>query len=169
MQEIYVENISKVLTNKEKLEEKLEVKITNKGKNVFIDGEPHQEYLALEVLDAINLNFSVEQALTLQEENKVLYSLNIKDITKRSGLERIRARIIGTNGKTIKTLAKLTACLISLADNQIGIIGNAEDIQDSVQAITSLVHGSKQGNVYARLEREKKKKRMIPMNYQRNK
>jgi KH domain-containing protein len=164
MQEIYVENIRRVLKNKDKLEKELEIKITNKGKNVFVDGEADKEYLAIEVLEAINLDFSVDQALVLKQENMLLQKLNIKDITKRQDLERVRARIIGTHGKTLKTLTNLTDCLISLEDNQVGIIGHAEDIEEAVQALTSLIQGSKQGNVYARVEREKKKKRKMPMN-----
>ena len=36
-----------------------------------------------------------------------------------------------------------------------------EDIEEAVQAIISLVRGSKQGHIYSRLEREKKKKRLM--------
>jgi len=60
----------------------------------------------------------------------------------------------------LATLSKLTNCAISLQDNEIGLIGDAEKMDDAVQAVTSLVQGSKQGNVYSRLERECKKKRL---------
>jgi len=40
------------------------------------------------------------------------------------------------------------------------LIGNAEIMDDAIQSVTSLILGSKQGNVYTRLERESKKKRM---------
>lgn len=160
MQETYVENIRKILQNKKKLESELEVKITNKGKNLFIKGNAENEYTALQVIEAINLGFSIERALFLKNENIILQTLNIKDITKKHNLEEIRGRIIGTKGKTLKTLNKLTDCAISLKNNKIGIIGDAEEIQDAVQALTSLIHGSKQGNVYSRLEREKKRKRL---------
>ena len=160
MQEIYVENMNHVLPNKKKLEKELEVKITNKGKNVFVNGDAEKEYTALEVMQAINLNFSVNKALLLKNNNTILQTLNIKDITKRYDLERVRARIIGTKGKTLKTLTNLTNCEISLKDNKIGIIGNAEEIKEAIQALTSLIQGSKQGNVYSRVEREKKRKRL---------
>ncbi len=160
MQEIYVENMNHVLPNKKKLEKELEIKITYKGKNVFVDGDAEKEYTALEAMQAINLNFSVNKALLLKNDNIVLQTLNIKDITKRHDLERVRARIIGTKGKTLKTLNNLTNCEISLKDNKIGIIGNAEEIEEAIQALTSLIQGSKQGNVYSRVEREKKRKRL---------
>ncbi len=160
MQEIYTEFIRKVLQNKPKLEKQLNVKIKNKGKNLFISGKPENEFIALEIIQAINLGFSIQRALLLKDENTNLQTLNIKDITKKHNLEEIRARIIGKQGKTLKTLNKLTNCAISLQDNHIGIIGDAEDIEDGIQALTSVIHGSKHGHVYGRLERLKKEKRL---------
>ena len=149
-----------VLPNKKKLEKELGVKITNKGKNLFVNGKAEKEYTALEVMQAINLNFSVNKALLLKNDNTILQTLNIKNITKRHDLERVRARIIGTKGKTLQTINNLTNCEVSLKDNKIGIIGNTEYIEEAIQALISLIQGSKQGNVYSRVEREKKRKRM---------
>ena len=160
MQEIYVENLNHIIPNKKKLEKELGIKISNKGKNIFVDGDAEKEYTALEVMQAINLGFSVNKALLLKNDNTILQTLNIKDITKRHDLERVRARIIGTKGKTLQTLNNLTNCEISLKDNKIGIIGNTENMEEAIQALTSLVQGSKQGSVYSRVEREKKRKRM---------
>ena len=159
-QEIYIENLKEILRNKVELEKVLNVKINNKGKNVFIEGEGDDEFIGLEVLSAINLGFSSDNALELKKEDMILQTLNIKDLTQRGDLERVRARIIGTHGRTLKTLSNLTNCHISLHDNQIGLIGKAEKMDDAIQAVTSLVQGSKQGNVYGRLERHKKEKRM---------
>lgn len=160
MQETYVENIGKVLQNKKKLESELKIKITNKGKNVFISGKPEDEFIALKVMEAINLGFSTERALLLKNPEILLQIINIKNATKKHNLEAIRARIIGTKGKTLKTVNNLTNCLISLKDNQVGIIGDYEYIADAIQAMTSLARGSKQSHVYSRLERQKKKKRL---------
>jgi KH domain-containing protein len=161
MQEIYMDNIGKVISSLKKLESGLKVKIKNKGKNVFISGKPEDEFVALKVMEAINLGFSVERALFLKNPEFLLQIVNIKDVTKKHNLEEIRARIIGTEGGTLKNINTLTDCAISLKDNQIGIIGDCEDIAEAVQAVTSLVRGSKQSHVYARLEREKKKKRLM--------
>ncbi len=161
MQETYVENIGKVIQNKKNLESELKIKIKNKGKLVFISGKPEDEFIALKVMEAINLGFSAERALLLKNPENLLQTLNIKDITKKSNLKEIRARIIGTNGRTLKTLNNLSNCLISLKGNQIGIIGHHEDIPEGVQAMTSLVRGTKQSHIYSRLEREKKKKRLM--------
>ncbi len=160
MQQTHTEYLRKILRNKKELESELKVKITNKGKNLFINGKPEKEYTALRVIEAVNLGFSIERALLLKNENIILQTLNIKDITKKHNLEEIRGRIIGTHGRTLKTLNKLTNCAMSLKDNQIGIIGDAEEIEYAIQALTSLIQGSKQGHVYGRLERERKKERL---------
>jgi len=160
MQEIYIENLKEIIRSKSRIEKQLDVKLTHKGKNVFIDGNADNEFTAIEILKAINLGFSTEKALQLKNENIILQTVNIKNITKRNDLERVRARIIGKQGKALKTLTNLTNCDVSLNDNQIGIIGDTETIEQAVQAVTSLIHGSKHGNVYARAERQRKTKRL---------
>lgn len=163
MQEIYIEYVQKVVQNKKQLEQELGVKITNKGKLVFVDGEADKEFEAIQVMEAINLDFSINQALLLKNEDIILQTINIKDITKRHDLGRVRARIIGTQGKTLKTLNNITGCEFSLSDNQVGIIGHTENIEDARQAIISLIQGSKQSNVYTRAEKLRKQKRLEPI------
>jgi len=168
MQEIYVENLKELIRAKNKLVKALKVKITNKGKNIFIEGNAENEFITIEILKAVNTGFSIDTALLIKEDNANLQILNIKDLTKRHDLERVRARIIGTHGKTLKTLQNLTNCNFSLHNNQIGIIGDAKEIEDAIQSIKSLVQGSKQGNVYGRLERHRKEKRLDSKNINPN-
>ena len=101
MQEIYVENLKEVLRSKFRLQKELEIKLTNKGKNVFVNGPANKEFIAIEVLEAIILGFSADRALELTQDGFMLQTVHIKDITKRHDLERVRARIIGTQGRTL--------------------------------------------------------------------
>jgi KH domain-containing protein len=160
MQEIYVEDIGRITANRQKLEKELDVRIENKGKNVFIEGEGDKEYITLKVIEAIILGFSIERALSIKNEEIIFQILNIKSCTRKRNLEEIKSRIIGTHGKTLRTINTLSNCFISLKDNQIGIIGDCEDIAEACQAIKLLIQGSKQSNVYAKLEKERKKKRL---------
>jgi len=160
MQEIYTEFLQKVLKNKKKIESELNVKITNKGKNLFIKGPAEAEFTATQIIEAINLGFSVDRALLLKDEKMNFQILNIKNITKRKNLEEIRGRIIGTHGRTLKTLNKLTDCFISLNNNKVGIIGYYDSIEEAIMGLTTLIQGSKQGKVYGKLERENKRKRI---------
>ncbi|MEK6914275.1 MAG: KH domain-containing protein [Nanoarchaeota archaeon] len=164
MQEIYVQNIKEIIRTKTKLEKELGVKITNKGRIFFIDGTPENEFLALEVVEGIKLGFSADRALELKQEDFIIQKINIKNITRRNDLERIRARLIGTKGKTLKTLRNLTNCDFSITNNEIGIIGPIDEIEEALQSVTSLVQGSKQGNVYSRLEKNGKIKRKENLN-----
>jgi len=161
-QEIYISNLKEVLRSKELIERELEVSITNKGKLIFIDGAGEDEYIGLKILEAINLGFSAEKALQLKDAEVILHVLNIKDITKRNDLERVRARIIGSEGKTLSTLETLTDCYVSLRNNQVGIIGNVEAIESAIIGVRCLIQGSKQANVYTKLEHQKKERRLNP-------
>lgn len=152
--------ISKIKQNKAKLEKALNVKISFSGKNISLEGDALKEYVAIQVIEAINLGFAQEQALLLREEDFILETINIKEITKRRDLKTIRARIIGTKGKTKKILGDLSDCFIVLHENTVGIIGRAEEIKKAMQALTSLIHGSKQSKVYSYLERERSREKL---------
>ena len=152
-QGIITNNLKEVLNNKERLRKELGIKITNKGRIILIEGAPENEYLGLKILEAVNLGFSIEKALLLKDEEVIFHVINIKDITRRKDLVHIRARIIGTEGKTKKNIENLSDCLVSMHNNQVGIIGEAGCIEEAIIAMKSLIQGSKQGNVYARLER----------------
>ncbi len=161
-QEIYAQNLKEILNNINRLEKELKVKIANQGRNIFIEGNAENKYFCHRIIEAVNLGFSVDKAIVLKDENIIFHILNIRDITKRKDLQRIRARIIGTKGKTKTNIQTLSDCIISLHDNQVGIIGEANCIQEAVIAIKCLIQGSKQGNVYARLEKKKKERRLKP-------
>ncbi len=151
MQEIYVENLKEVLRSKSRLQKELDIKLTNRGKNVFVNGLADKEFMAIEVLEAINLGFSADRALELKQNDFMLQTVHIKDITKRHDLDRVRARIIGSQGRTLKTLQNLTNCDLAMNDNEIGLIGPIQEMEDAVQAVTSLVQGSKQDSKYYKL------------------
>jgi KH domain-containing protein len=147
------EDISKVIKNKNKLENILNVKIRIKGKEISVEGPAEDEYIAEKVIDAINLGFPLQIALLIKKEDFLFEILDLKDYTHRKDYEIIRARIIGKNGKTLKTLTTLTECNFELKDNNVGIIGSPECIKNGQNAIIMIIQGSKQANVYAYLEK----------------
>jgi ribosomal RNA assembly protein len=153
METIICEKVARIIKNKKKLEKILDVKITNRGKEVTIEGSPENEYLSEKVIQALDFGFPFSAAILIKEQDYIFEIIGIKDHTKRKDLERIRARIIGKKGKTLKTLAQLTKCFFELKDNQVGIVGDPEYIQNAQTAIISLIKGSKQSNVYSFLEK----------------
>ena len=53
MKIIISEKLPRILKNKKFLENKLNVKITNRGKEVMIQGSPEEEYIAEKVIDCL--------------------------------------------------------------------------------------------------------------------
>jgi len=157
MKIILSEKVPRILKNKKRLESKLNIKISNRGKEVQIDGKPEDEYLAEKVIDALNFGFPFSVAISIKEEDLEFEILNIKDYTTRKDLNRIRARIIGKGGKTLKTLNQLTKCNFELKDNQIGIVGSPELIENAQESVISIIKGAKQANVYSHLEKNQVK------------
>lgn len=153
MKSLILDKIQRVIKGKRILEKELNVKLFIKGNLIEIEGNSVDEYTAEKVIQALDLGFPFKIALLIKEEELMFEIINIKDHTKRKDFERIRARIIGTKGKTLKTLTTLTDCFFEIKENHIGIIGSPENIENANQAIISLIKGTKQGNVYSYLEK----------------
>lgn len=153
MKKIILEKVTRILKAKKRLEEILKIKITNRGKEFYIEGKPINEYFAELVLIAFDFGFKLSEAILIKEQDFIFEILNIKDYTKRHDLESIRARIIGKEGKTINTLRELTKCAIEIRENNVGIIGSPETIPAAQTGLISLIQGSKQENVYSFLEK----------------
>jgi len=153
MKQIFSEEIELISKNKKKLERVLNIEITINGKEVSIDGKSEDEFIAEKIIDAIGFGFPVPVALLIKEEDFLFEIINIKEYTKRKDFETIRARIIGSGGKTLKTLTELTECYFQIKDNRVGIIGEAEKIKNAQESVIWIVQGSKQANVYGYLEK----------------
>lgn len=153
MIKLIIDKLPRITKNREKLQERLGVKITNRGKEVYIDGEAENEYIAEKVIEALDFGFPFSIALLIKDQEFEFEILNIKNYTRKTDFIRIKARIIGANGKTIKTLSELTKCDFEIKDNWVGIIGDPEYLKNAQQGIISLIQGSKQANVYNYLEK----------------
>jgi ribosomal RNA assembly protein len=153
MKIIICEKIARIIKNKKKLEKLLEIKITNRGKEVTIAGNPEEEYDAIQVIDALNQGFPYTEAISIKTEDKILKIVNIKDHTKKSNLERIRGRIIGKGGKALKTLSNLTDSAMELKENHVSIIAEPENMERAVEALIAIIKGAKHGATYKELEK----------------
>ncbi len=157
MEIIAKEAIYKIFRGRKILEKKLGVGIKiERGGIVNLTGDEINVFVGEKVIEAVNKGFSVSNALLLTNENYVLEEVPIKSITKRRNLSVIRARVIGTKGKTLKTISELSGCHLALQDNIVSVIGPAESVKSVITAIKSLIKGSKQSNVYYYLEQARK-------------
>ncbi len=157
MKKIIAEKVGHLVKEKTRLEEALHLKISNRGKEFHLDGDPLDEYEAEQVINAVNFGFKIEIALMIKEKELSFNILSIKDYTKRKDMAVIKARIIGTQGKTMKTLGELTDCFFEVHNNEVGIIGHPERMKIAQEAVINLIRGAKQANVYKYLEKHQVK------------
>ena len=157
MEKIFFKKTAELRRVKHDLEKKLNVKIDIAGRKITITGNPIEEYEASLVLNAINFGFSTQKAISLKDENMIFRIISIKDFTRKKNLKTVRARIIGKEGKTKKTIENISSCYLVIRDNDIGIIGSAESIDEIITAVTNLVRGTKQSNTYRYLEKMNRK------------
>ena len=150
---ITIQKVKDIIKNKEKLEQKLNGKIHIIEKTLTLETDPFNEYEAQRVFDALNLGFSVEKSLRVLDEETGFIKINIKDYANTKNLEVVRSRLIGTNGRTKKTIEEITKCNVSIHDNLVGIVGPAEVIESALTAVTNIIKGTKQANAYKYLER----------------
>lgn len=170
MEKIYSKIAEKIALNKEKIEEKLNVKITIKGKQIEIEGSPVEEYETRTIIETVEFGFRLKDALRLADESIIFRKIPIKNFTNRKNMEEVRGRIIGSEGKTKHTLEEISGCAVAIHNNYVGIIGPAEDIEEATTAVINLIKGSKQANVYRFLERMNVAKRDKPdLGLKRNK
>lgn len=156
MKTFFIKQTGKILKNKNILEKKLKLKIETKDKNLIVKGKELDEYVASQVIEAMEIGFPINTALLLSDENFMLEIIEIKNLTKRRNLSEIRARIIGKQGKTKQLIEELSDCFIVIHENKIGIIGAVDEIKNCINALTRIIQGSKQSSVYAYLERQRK-------------
>jgi len=154
-------NPKKILKYKRKIESKLKVKIILLKDSIKIDGDPESEYFTEKVIHALDYDFHIDDALLLQDENYMFEILDIKDISKRKKMEEVRARIIGTQGRTLKLIQEISNCEIKLKNNDLAILGDVEDVPVAIDAMKKLIQGSKQSNVYQFLERRRKQNKLM--------
>jgi len=164
MEIIFFEKTSDLRKNLEMLQKKLEVRIEISGRKVTIEGDSVKEYEAMRVLEALQIGFPVKRALFLLDENFAFIKLNIKNLTNRKDLDVVRGRVIGKEGKTKRTIEDVADCFIAVSGNEVGIIADGESIEEAKTAVTNLIKGTKEANVYNFLERmnaTKKKRGML--------
>lgn len=152
METIEVEKTQNILKAKKEIEAKLKIKLSLKGKVATIEAGPAEEFQALQVLEAINLGFTIKEALTIADEDIVFRKLNIKDYTRRKNLYEVRARVIGSQGSTKRVVEEVSNCFVVIKENTVGIIGHYDSIDAATTALKNLIKGSKQSNVYNYLE-----------------
>jgi len=124
--------------------------------------DPLLSLIVEKVVRAIARGFSPEHAIRLFTENMDFFLFDLHDYAgkKDSHIRRIRSRIIGTDGKSKRTLEKLTEADISVYGHTVALIADFESIDTAKKAVDMILSGSKHASVYRYVEREMKKLRL---------
>lgn len=158
-EQIYSEASRKIILNKKIIEAALNVKLATKDNIIFITGEADMEFIGLQVVEAVNLGFSISQALALKEEGFIFQKLPIKPIARRNDLTQVRARVIGTERKALDTIENLTDTRIALHQSTVGVIGKLENVDKAVYVLKRIIAGSNHSKMYAWLENKRAEER----------
>lgn len=146
---------------KKTIEERLNVKleIDSSTGSVKIDlakpvnegGDPLALFKARDIIEAIGRGFSPERAFRLFSENAMLSIINIDDYVKRTrnNIVRVKARLIGQEGKTRRIIEETTNTYISIYGDTVAIIGDSEeDVKAAEEAVISIINGAPHSSVY---------------------
>ncbi len=136
------------------------VEVDSASGEVSIDeagaSDPVMALKTRDVVQAIGRGFSAERAFRLLEEDVFLEVLDIKDFARsKARLEQIRARVIGTRGKTRRIIEELTSVDMSVLGHTVALVGPTFEMAIAREAVVMLLRGSEHRTVYRFLERKR--------------
>ncbi|NAZ32264.1 MAG: RNA-processing protein [Acidilobus sp.] len=119
------------------------------------EGDAANVLRARDIVRAIAIGFSPQDALQLLDEDYVLVVVDVRQAVgdKENHLRRVLGRVIGENGRARRTLEEITGTRIVVNDRGlVGIIGDYERSQIAKHGVELLVQGRMHATVYRRLE-----------------
>ena len=115
-----------------------------------------------DVVKAIGRGMAPDAAVRLLDDDHFFELVDLRDfVGKRSNQQRrIRARIIGRQGKIRKLIEQLTSTQITIYNSTVVLVGEENGLFAARQAIEMLAGGSEHGSVIGYLERDRKRARL---------
>ncbi|MEM3791576.1 MAG: KH domain-containing protein [Candidatus Micrarchaeaceae archaeon] len=151
---------TKVFTNEviERLEKRLNCKIEIiDGNRVNINGDGYSEYNAGNVISAIGRGFDVNTAEKLLINDYYFKYIRLREtLNNRKQIERIKSRIIGKEGKSIRYIRAVSGADIVVYGDTIGMIGKIEEIEIASAAIKVLIEGGTHKRAFRVMESVKR-------------
>lgn len=144
--------VAEVIRFKEEIEKAGKVKIEISDE-IRLSGESYDVFAASSVITAIGRGFDYSEASSLLDDS-LLYVIPI--VKDRKNLIRIRARLIGRNGKVRKKIEEVTKTKISIYGKTVSIIGKDEELEAARAAIEKIIEGKTHTVVFKFLEAKNK-------------
>jgi len=115
-----------------------------------------------DVIKAVGRGMAPSRAIQLLQDDWFFEMVDLREhVGKRSNQQRrIRARIIGSEGKIRKMIERHTGTEISIYKSTVVLVGEGAGLTNARQAIEMLASGSEHGTVLKYLEKERKKTRL---------
>ena len=152
--------IGKKGSTKRSIEKKSKTKITvsKEGDVIIYSPDNINNYTTSNVVRAIGRGFNPDIALLLLDENNTLEIIPMNEFTRKTKKDmiRVKARLIGRQGKARMMLEILTNTHISVYGKTTAIIGQVYDVLLAKHAVEKLFQGSPHGNVYKYIDSQKK-------------
>ena len=149
---------------------KIALHIDSEGEVTLDESKSEDPVMPLKVADiikAVGRGFSPHRAFRLLDDDEYLETIDIRDYVgkKMNNISRMRARLIGSNGKTRRIIEELTGASISIYGNTVSIVANDLQLPIARTAIDMLLRGSEHKTVYRYLERCRPTLRMGEMGF----
>ncbi|MFN3268789.1 MAG: KH domain-containing protein [Zestosphaera sp.] len=127
---------------------------------------------ASDFIRAIDAGFSPEKAYRLLDEDAVLLIINLKEVvgSSQNHLYRVKARIIGEEGRVKSNIEQLTGTYISVYEDLVAVIGDYEGAYLAREALEMLIQGREHSTVYRFLNKKSRelKRRRLTEYWRRN-
>ncbi len=149
----------------------VEIEVESESGDVNINTEkikdPALTLKVIDVIKAIGRGFSPERAFRLFDDEFYFDLLDIRDYVGKNlkHVRRMRARLIGTKGKTRRIIEELTNAELSIYGNTIAIIGDIIELQVAKTAVDMILNGSEHSAVYKFLEHKRYSIKMGEMGF----
>ena len=126
------------------------------------DYDPVKALMLPDVIKAVGRGMAPSRAIQLLQDDWFFEMVDLREHVGRKSKQqrRIRARIIGSEGKIRKMIEQHTGAEISIYKSTVVIVGDDEGLGSARQAIEMLAKGSEHGTVMKFLERERRKSRL---------
>ena len=137
------------------------------GVKIFVDSEegdvtvdyseaadPSSVLSVVDFVVAVGRGFSPEKAMMVLDDDWFLEVVDIREYVgkKPNHVARMRARVIGTKGKTRRLFEELTGAYMSVYGNTVSLIGDVLQLDIARRALDMLLTGSEHSAVYKFLE-----------------
>ncbi len=142
-----------------KAESRLHCKIGIHDENqVVINGKPYDEYNAKNILQAFGRGFPFDTSCKLLSENYYFKYIDLRDMFRnKEQVRRIKARIIGEDGRAKAYMESISEADIAIYGDTISLIGTIEGIHIATVAIEILLGGGTHKTAYKAMEDARRK------------